>query len=63
MAEKIRMVALDSFESGLVVNSLMHLRRGLMNGNQPTEDINDLILKVIDAPTKKRIRWGARETR
>ena len=30
---------------------------------KPTEDINDLILKVIDAPTKKEKRRADREAR
>ena len=35
----------------------------LLRDEKPTEDINDLILKVIDAPTKKEKRRADREAR
>ena len=34
-----------------------------LKDDKPTEDINDLILKVIDAPTKKEKRRAEREER
>lgn len=46
-----------------MVSGLMDFRNDLLRDEKPTEDINDLILKVIDAPTKKEKRRTDREAR
>ena len=53
MAEEKKVITLDDFEQRLMVSGLMDFRNDLLKEEKPTEDINDLILKVIDAPTKK----------
>lgn len=63
MAEEKKVVTLDGFEQRLMVSGLMDFRNDLLRDEKPTEDINDLILKVIDAPTKKEKRRAAREAR
>ena len=61
MAEEKKVLTLDEFEQRLMVNGLMDFRNDLLKDDKPTEDINDLILKVIDAPTKKEKRRAERE--
>ncbi len=57
-----KVLILSDAEQGLMVNGLMDFRNSLLEQDKPTEDINDLILRVIDAPIKKR--WRAEyETR
>lgn len=63
MAEKKKVVTLDDFEQRLMVSGLMDFRNDLLRDEKPTEDINDLILKAIDAPTKKEKRRADREAR
>lgn len=63
MAEEKKVVTLDDFEQRLMVSSLMDFRNDLLRDEKPTEDINDLTLKAIDAPTKKEKRRAAREAR
>ena len=63
MAEEKKAVTLDDFEQRLMVSGLMDFRNDLLRDEKPTEDINDLILKVIDAPTKKEKRRTDREAR
>lgn len=46
-----------------MVSGLMDFRNDLLRDEKPTEDINDLILKAIDAPTKKEKRRADREAR
>ena len=48
-----KVLILDDVEQGLMVNGLMDFRNHLLKQDKPTEDINQLILRVIDAPTKK----------
>ena len=47
----------------MMFSCLMYFRKVLIRDEKPTEDINDLILKVIDAPTKKEKRRADREAR
>ena len=63
MAEAKKVLTLDEFEQRLMVRGLMDFRNDLLKDDKPTEDINDLILKVIDAPTKKEKRRAEREER
>ena len=63
MAEEKKVLTLDEVEQRLMVSGLMDFRNDLLKDDKPTEDINDLILKVIDAPTKKEKRRSEREER
>ena len=63
MAEEKKVLTLDEFEQRLMVSGLMDFRNDLLKDDKPTEDINNLILKVIDAPTKKEKRRAEREER
>ena len=63
MAEEKKVLTLDEFEQRLMVSGLMDFRNDLLKDDKPTEDINDLILKVIDAKTKKEKRRSEREER
>lgn len=46
-------IALDDFERRVVVNCLNDMRNRLIADDKPTNDINEILLKVIDAKTKK----------
>ena len=63
MAEEKKVITLDDFEQRLMVSGLMDFRNDLLKEEKPTEDINDLILKVVDAPTKKEKKKADREER
>ena len=56
-------VTLDDFEQRLMVNGLNDFRNDLIREEKPTEDLDDLILKVIDAPTQKEKKKADREAR
>jgi hypothetical protein len=53
MKEKRRHIYLDDFEHRLLVGCLMTSRNQYLREGKPTEDVNELILKIIDAPKKK----------
>lgn len=63
MAEEKKVLTLDDFEQRLMVSGLMDFRNNLLKDERPTEDVNDLILKVIDAPSKKEKKRADREAR
>ena len=54
MAEEKRVVELTNFEYRLMVGGLASFRNDLIRKEKPTENVNELLLKVIDAPKKKR---------
>ena len=48
-----RVILMDSFEHRLAVKGLTEFRNRLVSENKPTEDMDKLIIKVIDAPSRK----------
>lgn len=51
---KVKRLTLDRYEHGLLVRALYEEWHRMQAERKPTEDMEDLILKVIDAPAKKR---------
>ncbi len=51
---KVKRLTLDRYEHGLLVRALYEEWHRMQAEGKPTEDMEDLILKVIDAPAKKR---------
>lgn len=54
MTRRVKCLTKDRYEHGLMVRALYDLWKRALAEEEPTEDIEDLLLKVIDAPTKKR---------
>lgn len=48
-----RVLTLDSYEHGVVVNALNEMRNDLLEEERPTDIVDEVLLKVIDAPAKK----------
>ena len=46
-------VRLDDFEHRLLVGCVNVARTMYLEQNKPTEDVNDLLVKIIKAPSKK----------
>ena len=45
-------INLDSFECNLLINGMNEFRNMLLAENSPTEDVDELLLKLIDAYVK-----------
>ncbi|WP_313559017.1 hypothetical protein [Ruminiclostridium cellobioparum] len=63
MKEEKRVLTLDQYEHGVMVNALNELRNDLIEEERPTDAVDDLLLKTIDAPTKKQKRRSHDEAR
>lgn len=64
MKEEERVLTLDDYEYGAVVNALNKLRNDLIQEKRPTPDtVDELLLKIIDAPAKKQKRRNQHESR
>ena len=58
---EIKLVLTES-EQNLLINGMLDFRNGLTREDMPIEDVNDLILKIIDAPPNRQ-RWSDRDAR
>ena len=54
MTGKKRRITLTDFEYRLLINALVDYRNKLLEANKPTEDVNELQMKVINA---SKNRW------
>lgn len=63
MAEDKVLVTLDSFEQRLMVSALTDFRNDLLREEKPTEDVDGLLLKVIDAAPQKDRKKADRAAR
>ena len=53
MKTKCKYFYLDDFEHRLLVGCLVTARNEYIHEGKPIEDVNELILKIIDDPSKK----------
>ena len=51
-----QVLTLDRYEHGVVINALNEMRNDLLEEERPTDIVDEVLLKVIDAPTKKEKR-------
>ena len=51
--EEKRVLTLDKYEHGVVVNALNEMRNDLLEEQRYTDIVDEVLLKAIDAPTKK----------
>ncbi|MEI3521825.1 MAG: hypothetical protein V8Q40_12610 [Anaerosacchariphilus sp.] len=51
--EEKRILALDQYEHGVVINALNEMRNDLLEEQRPTDIVDEVLLKTIDAPVKK----------
>ena len=56
MGEK-RVLTVDDFEHNLMLNGINEYCNMLLEQELPTDDVDDLLLKVLDAPLQKRRRF------
>ena len=63
MNGNVKVLTMDSDEQALMVRGLYELRNSQIQKDGPVEELEDLLLRVIDAPTKKELRRMEREAR
>lgn len=54
MKEIFKIIELDKYELGIVINSLNDMRNKLISEQKETDSLDEVLLKVLDAPEKKR---------
>ena len=60
--EEKRVVEVDDYQHGLIINSLNDKRNELVEQGRDTEFVDETLIEVMDAPTKKqRKKYGEME--
>ena len=61
MRETVKVLELDKYEIGIIINALNEFRNRLLREKEDTEPVDEVLLKAIDAPEKKRplrvLKW------
>lgn len=57
--EEKRVIEVDDYQHGLIINSLNDKRNELVEQGRDTEFVDETLIEVMDAPTKKqRKKYG-----
>ena len=54
MKEKVKVLELDKYEIGIIINALNDLRNKLIQQQRDTDAVDEVLLKTLDAPEKKK---------
>ena len=63
MFDQKRIIAMTDRQQRVMVRVLSDARNGAIRAGKPTEDLDEVILMTIDAPTKREKRRADREAR
>ena len=51
--EERRVLSLDQYQHGVIVNAINDKRNDLIKEKRPTDIVDEVLLKALDAPRKK----------
>lgn len=51
----VKVLELDKYEYGIIINALNEFRNKLLEEEKDSEAVDEVLLKVLDAPDKKRM--------
>lgn len=54
MKEEIKVLELDKYELGILINALNEFRNKMIKEGKDTEYVDEVLLRAIDAPPKKK---------
>ena len=63
MSDETKVLELNKYEYGVVFHSLNDKRNELLREQRSTDAVDDVLLKVIDAPAKKEKKRDAGKER
>lgn len=55
MKEEIKVLELDKYELGILINALNEFRNKMIREGKDTEYVDEVLLRAIDAPPKKKV--------
>ncbi len=55
MKEEIKVLELDKYELGILINALNEFRNKMIKEGKDTEYVDEVLLRAIDAQPKKKV--------
>lgn len=55
MKEEIKVLELDKYELGILINALNEFRNKMIKEGKDTEYVDEVLLRAIDTPPKKKV--------
>ena len=55
--QDMRVLTLDPYQHGVVINALNNLRNDLIEDKRPTDIVDEVLIKTVDAPSPET-GWG-----
>lgn len=52
-----RVIVVEPFEHDLMINGINEFRNMLIEEEKPTEDVDNLLMKILDAPNQRKRRF------
>lgn len=52
--EEQRVVILNKYDYGIIINALYELRSKLIKENKSTEIVNELLIRMLDIPVRRK---------
>lgn len=52
--KEVRVLELDKYEYGIIVNALNEFRNNLIKEERETSIVDELLLKILETPLKKK---------
>ena len=52
--EEQRVVILNKYDYGIIINALYELRSKLIKENKSTEIVNELLIRMVDIPVRRK---------
>lgn len=52
--EEQRVVILNKYDYGIIINALYELRSKLIKENKSTEIVNELLIRMLDIPIRRK---------
>ncbi len=53
--KEVKVLELDKYEYGIIINALNEFRNKVLEEGKDSESIDEILLKVLEAPDKKRM--------
>lgn len=63
MRDNVKTIDFDKYEIGILINALNQMRNYLIEQEKDSSPVDELLLKVIDAPEKKLFFRKTQEAR
>ena len=54
MSESLRVITVDNYDYNIIVNALNDKRLELVSKGESAEEISNVLLKLVDAPKKRK---------